>query len=336
MFVLAAVALVGLVIPNADPGDVITFTFKQKNHTVTQSSLNAPCSFLEGGFDSGFVPIADDQTTNFTVAQFLVEDTQPVWVYCRQTGHCQKGMVFAINPGNNFDTFMNNALGTASASSSTSAVATSSVPAISTQAPSSVSVITVTATTTVNGAAQTTTYTTASSSSSSAAASPSGAAVSHVVMVGGNGALEFTPRNLSAAVGDRITFQFADKNHTATQSSFADPCAPLGATSASGQVGFDSGFMPASAAAVAPVFTVTVNDTAPIWVFCKQTNPKSHCNAGMVFVLHHQLDGQHGGALSRARAAASSPLPSSSARCSSSDSELFTTSASSGTRRLDA
>ena len=31
----------------------VTFIFKQKNHTVTQSSLDAPCTSLQGGFDSG-------------------------------------------------------------------------------------------------------------------------------------------------------------------------------------------------------------------------------------------------------------------------------------------
>lgn len=32
-----------------------------------------------------------------------------------------------------------------------------------------------------------------------------------------------------------------------------------------------------------PTFTVTVNDTAPIWVYCKQAN---HCGQGMVFAVN--------------------------------------------------
>ncbi|EEB87162.1 hypothetical protein MPER_15603, partial [Moniliophthora perniciosa FA553] len=40
-------------------GDVLQFTFKQKNHTVTQSSLETPCSPLADGIDSGFIPVAD-------------------------------------------------------------------------------------------------------------------------------------------------------------------------------------------------------------------------------------------------------------------------------------
>jgi len=35
----------------------------------------------------------------FPRAQYTVKDTNPVWFYCQQTGHCQQGMVFAINPG---------------------------------------------------------------------------------------------------------------------------------------------------------------------------------------------------------------------------------------------
>lgn len=38
-------------------GDTILFTFKQKNHTATQSSFDKPCSPINGGFDSGFVPV---------------------------------------------------------------------------------------------------------------------------------------------------------------------------------------------------------------------------------------------------------------------------------------
>ena len=38
---------------NAYVGDVVVFTFHPKNHSVTQSSFNAPCTPLEGGFDAG-------------------------------------------------------------------------------------------------------------------------------------------------------------------------------------------------------------------------------------------------------------------------------------------
>ncbi|KAF9487767.1 hypothetical protein BDN71DRAFT_1458163 [Pleurotus eryngii] len=44
---------------NAAPGDVVNFIFHPKNHTVTQSSFEAPCVGLEEGERSGFRPVTD-------------------------------------------------------------------------------------------------------------------------------------------------------------------------------------------------------------------------------------------------------------------------------------
>ena len=44
------------------------------------------------------MPVAENKEP-FPRVEYTVKDTNPVWFYCRQTGHCQKGMVFAINPG---------------------------------------------------------------------------------------------------------------------------------------------------------------------------------------------------------------------------------------------
>ncbi|KAI0277925.1 hypothetical protein BGY98DRAFT_917609 [Russula aff. rugulosa BPL654] len=92
-------------VQSAAPGDIISFTFHPKNHTVTQSSFDAPCTPLYGGVDTGFVPVTlgtndDDLPTR----EFIVEDTNPVWIHCQQgantaASHCGKGMVFAVNPG---------------------------------------------------------------------------------------------------------------------------------------------------------------------------------------------------------------------------------------------
>ncbi len=166
------------------------------------------------------VPVPDEQTSNFTVAKFTVSDTTPIWVYCRQANHCQQGMVFAINPGDKFDQYKANAVGNSTTASTTGAAG----------------VVTVTQTVTVNGTPQTTTYAT-----TTAAAAPTESASGAVVTVGMNGALQFTPNTLAAKAGDKITFRFTSKNHTVTQSSFADPCTPLAETSANGQAGFDSG-----------------------------------------------------------------------------------------------
>ncbi|KAI0747628.1 Cupredoxin [Daedaleopsis nitida] len=254
----------------ADAGDTVTFIFKQKNHTVTQSTLDSPCVQAPDGFDSGFVPVPDEQTSNFTVARFTVPDTKPVWVYCRQANHCQQGMVFAINPGDKFDAFKSNAVGTGNATVSGTG---------------SANVVTVTQTVTVNGATQTTTYATTASGTATATSS----AASHVVTVGLDGTIAFTPNTISAGVGDTVTFRFMSKNHTVTQSSFAGPCDPLAQTSANGQAGFDSGFMPVMGDSTDfPEFTITVNDTAPVWGYCRQTN---HCKQGMVFAINAPATG---------------------------------------------
>ncbi|KAI0279815.1 hypothetical protein BGY98DRAFT_966803 [Russula aff. rugulosa BPL654] len=228
---------------NANPGDIVSFVFQQKNHTATQSTFANPCSPAPGGFDSGFVPVSANDTGPFQEAQFEVTDTNPVWVYCRQTGHCQLGMVFAINPGNKFAAFQAAAMGNTTTTSSSSPAST----------------------------------TTGSSNP------PSSTSQDHRVIVGGT-TLTFDPANITAQPGDTITFEFHQKNHTATQSSFANPCQKLSSGSTSGQVGFDSGFMPVSANATTfPTYTVQVNDTSPIWAYCQQIG---HCGDGMVFAAN--------------------------------------------------
>ena len=115
-------------------------------------------------------------------------------------------MVFAINPGNQFAAFQANANSTTPPSSVTTS---SVVPTATTPA----------------------TVSTPSSSTSQ----------DHRIIVGGTDILTFQPANITAQPGDTITFEFHQKNHTATQSSFAAPCQKLSSTSTSGQVGFDSG-----------------------------------------------------------------------------------------------
>jgi len=241
----------------ANPGDTVVFTFMQTNHTATQSTLANPCSMAPSGFDSGYMPVAASNTNGpFPAAEFTVQNTNPVWVYCKQANHCQQGMVFAINPGTQFAAFQAAAMG---GSSSTSSSATTATAPPATGA--------VSATTTVSGSA----------------APTSTVSTDHKVVVGGS-TLTFTPSNISAQVGDTVTFQFMQKNHTATQSTFANPCRDLTSTSTSGQVGFDSGFMPVAAGATTfPAYTIQINNTSPVWVYCKQAG---HCGQGMVFSVN--------------------------------------------------
>ena len=141
------------------------------------------------------MPVAEN-VPPFPTAQFTVKDTNPVWFYCRQTGHCQKGMVFAINPGESGELveFQDNAMKT---------------PLTPPPPPST---------------------------STSWSSSPQ----IHRIIVGG-ATLTFQPPNITAQPGDIITFEFHQKNHSATQSSFAEPCEKLALSSGGKQIGFDSG-----------------------------------------------------------------------------------------------
>lgn len=82
----------------AKVGDMIIFTFYAQNHTVTQSSFDKPCSLLEGGMDSGFIPNPDDSIDPAPQVAMQVMTEDPIWMYCAQGNHCGQGMVFSINP----------------------------------------------------------------------------------------------------------------------------------------------------------------------------------------------------------------------------------------------
>jgi len=49
--------------------------------------------------------------------------------------------------------------------------------------------------------------------------------------------LSYQPESIEAKKGDKVKFVFMQKNHTVTQSTFADPCKKMDG-------GMDSGFMP--------------------------------------------------------------------------------------------
>ncbi|KAJ7709621.1 Cupredoxin [Mycena rosella] len=101
-----------------------------------------------------------------------------------------------------------------------------------------------------------------------------------LVQVGAGGQLAFSPQNITAKIGDVVTFQFQGKNHSVTQSTFANPCTIQTAPAQ----GIDSGFQFVSPNATQlPEWTFTMdNETTPLWFFC----PASHCQAGMVFSIN--------------------------------------------------
>ncbi|KAK1235716.1 hypothetical protein PQX77_001045 [Marasmius sp. AFHP31] len=264
---------------NAQPGDTVTFIFNSKNHTVTQSTFDQPCLISTGGFNTGFKPVPPNQTVDLPREVFTVGDATPKWFYCAQKNpapHCPQGMVFAINPPaegdpHSFSAFK--ALAMQGNATSTSAAASSTDTFVT---PPPQTWHTATATITHGESTWVSTYT-----SYEGSAQPTFAPqpVNHKIDVGLNG-LAFTPSNISAAIGDTVTFEFHPKAHGVTQSSFSAPCSPLDG-------GFESGLKPvASENADRPVFVLTINDTAPIWGYCPQTNPQPHCGQGMVFSIN--------------------------------------------------
>jgi plastocyanin len=278
----------------ANPGDQVTFHFNPKNHTVTQSSFASPCGPKDGGIDSGFMPVAPNAASPTFVV--TVNDTNPIWVYCKQAAgtansHCGKGMVFAVNCGadgspNSFTNFRAAALAIGSSLASAAPSSTAPPSQTTTAAAGSVTVppaptggAEVTATITLQTSTWTTTY---SSYPGSPNATPNTLAGNVIkVTVGASGQLAFNPPHVSASPRDIIQFEFHQKNHSVTQSSFANPCVQL---NANGVVGFDSDFQPVSADATTfPTWNLVVNDTAPIWAYCRQAN---HCGSGMVFAVN--------------------------------------------------
>jgi len=292
---------------SAQVGDQVVFHFQQKNHTVTQSSFASPCGLKEGGFNSGFMPVAANVTDNFPTFTITVNDTNPIWAYCAQgantaASHCGKGMVVAINCGadgsaNSFTNFKNSALAigaqlAAAASSASPAAAATGAPSSdsgygsSYGAPAAAPPPAASSGTDSGSDSSESAATPSATSAATGTAANDAAGATHTVTVGANGQLAFSPEQLSAAVGDVVLFQFQAKNHTVTQSSFATPCLKF-ANATTGAIGFNSGFMPVPANSTDfPTFSITVSDTNPIWAYCAQKTPSSHCGAGMVIGIN--------------------------------------------------
>ncbi|KAJ5138059.1 hypothetical protein N7526_004292 [Penicillium atrosanguineum] len=110
---------------------------------------------------------------------------------------------------------------------------------------------------------------TSMTTTTTAATTKSSSSLSSVQTINvGKSGLKFSPDTLNVAAGDKVEFHFFPGDHSVTQASFDKPCRPLSDSS------FSSG---------PPVFTLTVNDTKPIWFYCGQVG---HCQAGMVGVIN--------------------------------------------------
>ena len=127
--------------------------------------------------------------------------------------------------------------------------------------------------------------------------------ITHTMDVGLEGQLTFTPNNITAGVRDMVFFFFHKLNHTLTQSTM-DPC-----TSAEM---FDSGFGYFSpldqSGIINQALSFLVRDSEPSWFYCKQEQPLSHCEAGMVFGIN--VGDKMGSLLAKAQSSNHSATPS--------------------------
>ncbi|KAF7534898.1 hypothetical protein G7054_g5852 [Neopestalotiopsis clavispora] len=84
-------------------GDMVQFQFRAGNHSVAQSTFDAPCSPIsqhtnQTGAFSGFMPVAASSSTGMIPTwTIMVANTNPMWFYCATGKHCQSGMVMVIN-----------------------------------------------------------------------------------------------------------------------------------------------------------------------------------------------------------------------------------------------
>ncbi|KAF9070956.1 hypothetical protein BDP27DRAFT_1401729 [Rhodocollybia butyracea] len=105
----------------------------------------------------------------------------------------------------------------------------------------------------------------------------------HIVTVGDDGSF-YDPPTTSAGMNDIVNFVFTGlRQHSVTQSSLATPCLPL-------EGGFNSGLTSLSNSTdpnEAPVWQLQItNASTPIYFFCMQSIPLSHCSVGMVGAIN--------------------------------------------------
>ncbi|KAI0302343.1 hypothetical protein B0F90DRAFT_1667553 [Multifurca ochricompacta] len=108
------------------------------------------------------------------------------------------------------------------------------------------------------------------------------AAKTIVITVGGN-TTTFVPQSVAAALGDIVTFNFVSGNHTATESTFSNPCIPAHETDITIN-GFDSGFRETRSNTSGSILTVPIliqNVNHTFWFF-----DYNSCGEGGVGVIN--------------------------------------------------
>ncbi|EKD14933.1 uncharacterized protein L3040_005009 [Drepanopeziza brunnea f. sp. 'multigermtubi'] len=82
----------------ANAGDTVQFQFASANHTVTQASgADAPCAPMQGGANSGFMPVQANAKTFMAFNMKVTDASTPMYMYCAAANHCQLGMTMTIN-----------------------------------------------------------------------------------------------------------------------------------------------------------------------------------------------------------------------------------------------
>lgn len=124
------------------------------------------------------------------------------------------------------------------------------------------------------------------SATGTASASSASTAVYVVKVSNKDGDLTFEPNSMTAPVGSMVQFHFYPKNHSVVQAAFSNPCEPINKVMSEVK-GFKSGFMPVKKGnKMMPAFTIPIMDDKPIWYYCSQKMPVSHCMKGMVGVIN--------------------------------------------------
>ncbi|KAI9776448.1 MAG: hypothetical protein M1839_009559 [Geoglossum umbratile] len=79
-------------------GDSVEFRFSPMNHSVAQSSFQAPCTPSGNtALFSGFRPVSSGVGTDSWTLK-INDTSKAIWLYCAQAKHCQSGMSMVINP----------------------------------------------------------------------------------------------------------------------------------------------------------------------------------------------------------------------------------------------
>ncbi|KIY02105.1 uncharacterized protein Z520_02243 [Fonsecaea multimorphosa CBS 102226] len=121
------------------------------------------------------------------------------------------------------------------------------------------------------------------------------------VNVGQNG-FTYSPDTVTAGMGDTVNFHFYPGEHTVTQSSFDSPCKPISGNA------INSGVINSNSGQASQMFSMRVNSTDPIWIYCGQVG---HCAAGMSLVINPPSNGNTLAAYQKASSGQSGQIPSS-------------------------